>query len=89
MTLAEIKALPVRELLKDNAVVYLWATGAMREYAHAVMAAWGITYKTELVWRKVTPAGKIRMGSRKSLAIRGASCVLARSPLPDGSGSSP
>lgn len=62
MTLAEIMALPVRDLMKDDAVVYLWATGAMREQAHAVMAAWGITYKTELVWRKVTRAGKVRWG---------------------------
>jgi N6-adenosine-specific RNA methylase IME4 len=62
MPLAEIMALPVRALLKDDAVVYLWATGAMREQAHAVMAAWDITYKTELVWRKVTAAGKVRWG---------------------------
>jgi N6-adenosine-specific RNA methylase IME4 len=62
MPLDEIMALPVRRLLRDDAVVYLWATGAMREKAHAVMAAWGITYKTELVWRKVTAAGKVRWG---------------------------
>lgn len=62
MPLADIMALPVRALLKNDAVVYLWATGAMLERAHEVMAAWGITYKTELVWRKVTAAGKVRMG---------------------------
>lgn len=62
MPLADIMALPVRALLKDDAVVYLWATGAMLEGAHEVMAAWGITYKTELVWRKVTAAGKVRWG---------------------------
>jgi N6-adenosine-specific RNA methylase IME4 len=62
MTLAEIMALPVRKLLKDNAVVLLWTTGAMLEQAHEVMRAWGITYKTNLVWRKVTRNGKVRMG---------------------------
>ena len=62
MMLAEIMALSVRGLLKDNAVVLLWATGAMLAQAIAVMQAWGITYKTELAWRKVTRTGKVRMG---------------------------
>jgi N6-adenosine-specific RNA methylase IME4 len=62
MTLADIMALPVRGLLKDHAVVLLWATGAMLAQAVAVMEAWGITFKTELAWRKVTRNGKVRMG---------------------------
>jgi N6-adenosine-specific RNA methylase IME4 len=62
MTLADIMALPVRRLLKPNAVALLWTTGAMLDQAVAVMQAWGITYKTELVWRKVTRNGKVRMG---------------------------
>jgi N6-adenosine-specific RNA methylase IME4 len=62
MTLAEIMALPVRGLLKNNAVVLLWTTGAMLAQAFAVMQAWGITYKTNLMWRKVTRTGKVRMG---------------------------
>ena len=63
MTLADIKALPVRELLKKDAVVYLWATGALLHEAVAVMEAWGITYKTSLVWRKMTPNGKVAVGT--------------------------
>jgi len=62
MTLADIKALPVRKLLKDNAVVLLWTTGAMLSQGVAVMEAWGITFKTELAWPKVTRNGKVRMG---------------------------
>jgi N6-adenosine-specific RNA methylase IME4 len=62
MTLPEIMQLPVRDLLKPHAVVLLWATGAMLAQAVAVMQAWGITYKTELAWRKVTRNGKVRMG---------------------------
>jgi N6-adenosine-specific RNA methylase IME4 len=63
MTLADILALPVRRLLKPNAVVLLWTTGAMLEQAVAVMQGWGITFKTEIVWRKVTRNGKARMGT--------------------------
>jgi N6-adenosine-specific RNA methylase IME4 len=62
MTLAEIMALPVRALLKENGVVLLWTTGAMLAQAVAVMQAWGITFKTEIAWRKVTRNGKVRMG---------------------------
>jgi N6-adenosine-specific RNA methylase IME4 len=62
MTLADIKALPVRQLLKDDAVALLWATGAMLTQAVAVMQAWGIIFKTEIAWRKVTRNGKVRMG---------------------------
>lgn len=62
MTLGEIEALPVRALLKANAVVLLWTTGAMLAQAVAVMEAWGITFKTELTWRKITRNGKVRMG---------------------------
>ena len=62
MTLADIMALPVRQLLKDNAVILLWTTGAMLAQAVAVMEAWGITFKTELAWRKVRRNGKVRMG---------------------------
>ena len=62
MTLADIMALPIRDLLKDHAVVLLWTTGAMLAQAFAVMQAWGLTYKTNLIWRKVTRNGKVRMG---------------------------
>jgi N6-adenosine-specific RNA methylase IME4 len=60
---AEIMALPVRELLKRDAIVYLWATGAMLPHALATMDAWGITYKTSFAWRKVTANGKVRWGT--------------------------
>jgi N6-adenosine-specific RNA methylase IME4 len=63
MTLAEIMALPVRELLKDDAVVFLWAQGRSLDQAFATLAAWGITYKTEHVWRKVTRNGLVRWGT--------------------------
>jgi N6-adenosine-specific RNA methylase IME4 len=63
MPLTEIMALPVRELLKPDAIVYLWATGAMLPHALATMESWGIAYKTGFVWRKVTINGKVRWGT--------------------------
>lgn len=36
----------------DNAVLYLWATNPKLEEALQVMAAWGFTYRTNMVWVK-------------------------------------
>ncbi len=62
MALSEINALPVRNLLNRNGVVFLWATAPSLPQALAAMECWGVTYKTHFVWRKVTRTGKIRMG---------------------------
>jgi N6-adenosine-specific RNA methylase IME4 len=65
MTLAEIMALPVRELLKKNAVVYLWGQGRSLHQHIAMLQAWGISFKSELVWRKLTRNGKVYWGTGK------------------------
>ena len=52
MTLDEIKALPVNELAADNAALYLWATAPKLPDALDVMAAWGFSYRTNMVWVK-------------------------------------
>lgn len=63
METEDIVALPVAELARPNCVLLLWATGAMLTQALDVMTAWGFTYKSQLCWRKTTPAGKVRMGT--------------------------
>ena len=62
MPLAEIMALPVSRLAQRDCLVLLWATAPMLPQALACMASWGVPYKTNIVWRKVTPSGKVRMG---------------------------
>lgn len=63
MSLNDIRALPVGHLATDECVLALWGCGWMRPTEReSVMTAWGFTYKTELVWRKVTRNGKVRMG---------------------------
>ena len=59
----EIKALPVGSLAQRDCILLLWATGAMLPVAFDAMAAWGFTYKSMMVWRKLTPSGKVRMGT--------------------------
>jgi len=49
---AEIKA--IRVPAADNAVLFLWAVNSLLPQALEVMAAWGFTYKAQLVWVKET-----------------------------------
>jgi N6-adenosine-specific RNA methylase IME4 len=57
MSLAEIMALPVAEIAKPTAHLYLWVPNALLPEGLAVMEAWGFTYKSNLVWHKVRKDG--------------------------------
>jgi N6-adenosine-specific RNA methylase IME4 len=58
MDLAEICVLPVREIIHENAVLFLWATAPKLAECMAVITAWGFNYRTNMVWVK----DKIGMG---------------------------
>lgn len=57
MTLDDILSLPVANIVKDTAHLYLWVPNAMLPDGLAVLAAWGFTYKSNLVWHKVRKDG--------------------------------
>lgn len=57
MDLDRIKALPVAELAAPTAHLYLWVPNALLPEGLAVMAAWGFSYKSNLVWHKVRKDG--------------------------------
>ena len=57
MTLDEIKGLPVSEITRPTAHLYLWVPNALLPDGLAVMKAWGFTYKSNLVWHKVRKDG--------------------------------
>jgi len=57
MTLDEICALPVEGLAARTAHLYLWTPNALLPDALKVMAAWGFTYKGNIVWHKVRKDG--------------------------------
>jgi N6-adenosine-specific RNA methylase IME4 len=63
MMLDDIKALPVGQLAQGDCLLLLWCCAPMLPQALDVMKAWGFTYKSNTNWRKVTPAGKVRMGT--------------------------
>ena len=52
MTLEDIAALPIADLVAEQAHCYLWVPNALLEDGLRVLAAWGFTYKTMIVWAK-------------------------------------
>lgn len=50
--LDDIKARPVGDIAAPDCVLFLWATAPMLPQALEVMAAWGFTYKSQVVWIK-------------------------------------
>lgn len=57
MTLPDIQALPLADLVQPTAHLYLWVPNALLPDGLAVMRAWGFEYKTNLVWQKVRKDG--------------------------------
>jgi N6-adenosine-specific RNA methylase IME4 len=57
MTLDEIMALPVANVLADRAHLYLWVPNALLLEGLKVLEAWGFEYKSNIVWHKVRKDG--------------------------------
>lgn len=57
MELNDIMALPVPDLAAAKAHLYLWVPNALLQEGLKVMAAWGFTYKSNLVWYKTRKDG--------------------------------
>jgi N6-adenosine-specific RNA methylase IME4 len=64
MTLEELKALPVRDLVHpDGAVLHFWVIDTHVEMALEVLKAWGFTYKTVgFYWAKTNADGSFFTG---------------------------
>jgi N6-adenosine-specific RNA methylase IME4 len=52
MTFEDIAALPVSEIVHDDAIMFLWATPPLLMKTAAIISAWGFEYKTNAVWVK-------------------------------------
>jgi N6-adenosine-specific RNA methylase IME4 len=53
MSLSELKDLPVKEISKEDCVLYMWATAPLLDVAIDLLKTWGFQYKSCLVWDKV------------------------------------
>ena len=58
LTLREICDIPVADAAESSAHLYLWVPNALLAEGLAVMAAWGFSYKTNIVWNKVRKDGE-------------------------------
>ena len=52
MTVDKIAAMPVNEVVAENAHLHLWTTVAFAADAFEIIKAWGFTYKSQLIWVK-------------------------------------
>lgn len=56
MSIAQICAIPVSDLVADDALLLMWVTSPFAEQAFKVVKAWGFKYKSQLTWPKNTVA---------------------------------
>ncbi len=57
MSLPEICALPVSQVVAPTAHLYLWVPNALLPDGLEVMRAWGFNYKSNLIWHKTRKDG--------------------------------
>lgn len=57
MGLDDIKSLPICEITTPVSHLYLWVPNAMLPEGLSVMAAWGFTYKSNIIWHKIRKDG--------------------------------
>lgn len=53
MSIDEICAMPVIEMIEENSVLFLWVTSPKIEESFKIIKAWGFKYKTSFIWDKV------------------------------------
>ena len=58
----EICARPVHTIAADDCALFLWGTVPMLPDALRVIAAWGFTYRSHVMWRKGYPGAQQGMG---------------------------
>ena len=52
LTVADIKAIPVKEITDTDAILFLWGTAPKLREALDVIQSWGFEYKTHCIWDK-------------------------------------
>lgn len=62
MSMDDIAALPVGDLLAPAGVLFLWCTWPLFARQAAMVSRWGLEVKTGGAWAKRTASGKLRWG---------------------------
>lgn len=82
MTVDEICAFPLPPM-DDNSLLFLWRVSSMVEEGYKVVRSWGFIPKTEIVWRKLTPAGKRHFGMGRTVRAEHETCIVAHFGKPE------
>ena len=53
MSIEELCDMPIKNILEDNAILFMWVTSPLLEDCFPVINSWGFKYKTSFVWDKV------------------------------------
>ena len=53
MTMTELCLMPVKNIVENNAVLFLWVTSPILEESFELIKAWGFKYKASFVWDKI------------------------------------
>lgn len=63
MSHAAIRAMPVKDIMMDDSMIFMWTIGRSLGHAIDIMEAWGFVYKSlAFVWIKPTKNGKYVQG---------------------------
>jgi N6-adenosine-specific RNA methylase IME4 len=57
LSVEEISALPVSQIVEQTAHLYLWVPNALLPEGLQVMKSWGFSYKSNIVWHKLRKDG--------------------------------
>lgn len=72
MSIADLCAMPVRNVADTNAHLYLWVTNSFMEEGYAIARAWGFRPKTILTWVKTHQDDPARVSMKTGYYFRGA-----------------
>lgn len=72
MPIADLCAMPVRDLAAPNAHLYLWVTNSFMVEGHQIARAWGFKPKTVLTWVKTQQDNPCRVSMKTGYYFRGA-----------------
>ena len=77
MTLEDICNMPVKNIMAENCIVFMWVTNPFLQDCFKVADAWGLTYKTKAFnWVKYTVNGKLFFGMGRWTRANSEDCLL-------------
>lgn len=79
MTISELCAMPIKNMIEQDSVLFLWVTSPLLFECLPIIEAWGFEYKTSFVWDKV----KHNMGHYNSVRHEFLLVCTRGSCLPD------